>query len=100
MAVFCCTNVEDLLIHHQGFGVLEVDVADLLAEGLEIVFEPSEEEGGSRGSDGGPDEEPQEAAREASAGDRATRDPAISCLGGHSDPARPHPSPPWGRGSG
>lgn len=45
MALASLTTPEELLIGHDGYGVLEIDIADLIAEGLEVRFDPSEEEG-------------------------------------------------------
>jgi len=45
MALADLTTPEELLIGHEGFGVLEIDAADLCAEGLEVEFSPSEQEG-------------------------------------------------------
>jgi hypothetical protein len=45
MALASLTTPEELLMGHDGFGVLEIDVADLIAEGLEARYDPSEEEG-------------------------------------------------------
>lgn len=45
MALASLTTPEELLIGHDGYGVLEIDVADLTAERLEVRFDPSEEEG-------------------------------------------------------
>ncbi len=45
MAVSSLCTPQDLLVGHENFGVLEIDVADLVTEGLEVQFDPSESEG-------------------------------------------------------
>lgn len=39
------TNPEELLVGHDGFGLCEITVEALIAEGLDVTYEPSEEEG-------------------------------------------------------
>lgn len=45
MALVDLTTPEELLLGHEGFGILAIDAADLCAEGLDVEFAPSDQEG-------------------------------------------------------
>ncbi len=45
MALADLTSPLELLAGHEGFGIFEIDVVGILAEGLEVRFDPSERKG-------------------------------------------------------
>lgn len=45
MAFRDLTSVDEVLRDHEGYGLCEIDVEALVAEGLEVRYEPSDSEG-------------------------------------------------------
>lgn len=45
MALKDKTSVREILDGHEGYGLCEIDVDSLVREGLEVRYEPSEQEG-------------------------------------------------------
>jgi hypothetical protein len=47
MALADRTTIEEILEGHDGYGLCELDAAVLIEEGLEVTYDPSDEEGPS-----------------------------------------------------